>query len=84
MEGRQERLPELRDTIFAAGAHLKVTLNERDGWRDVEIVGNRAGLRALAAICSGLSDLTNEELLTPQTITTSMKTSGAPKEVRFR
>src|SRR6266404_6886531 len=32
---------------------------------EVEILGNRKGLRALAAICSGLAELTSEQLLTP-------------------
>jgi hypothetical protein len=65
MEPPQERLPEQRDTILAPGARLKVTLNERNGSRKIEIDGNRNGLRALAAICSGLAELTTEELLTP-------------------
>jgi hypothetical protein len=65
MEPPQERLPQRRDTILAPGARLKVTLNERNGARTVEIEGNRNGLQALAAICSGLAELTTEELLTP-------------------
>ena len=56
-----ERLPERRDTILARGARLRVTL--KDG--EIEIVGNRTGLNALAAICSGLAELTAEELRTP-------------------
>src|SRR5437773_8039436 len=63
--GPRERLPTRRDEISAPGARLQVTLSERDGWHTVGIAGNRLGLRALAAICSGLSDLTTEELLTP-------------------
>lgn len=63
--GPRERLPEQIDEISAPGARLRVTLSERDGWHTVEIAGNRLGLRALAAICSGLSELTTEELLTP-------------------
>jgi hypothetical protein len=60
-----ERLPERRDEICAPGARIRVTLSERDGWRTMEIAGNRLGLRALAAICAGLAELTTEELLTP-------------------
>jgi hypothetical protein len=63
--GPRQRLPELRDKICAPGARLRVTLSERDGWRTVGITGNRLGLQALAAICSGLAELTTEELLTP-------------------
>jgi hypothetical protein len=65
MEPPQERLPEGRDVILATGARLRVTINEREASRDIEIVGNRKGLRALAAICFGLADLTDHELLTP-------------------
>jgi len=62
--GPRERLPKRRDEICARGARLQVTISERDGWRTVGIAGNRLGLRALAAICSGLAELTTEELLT--------------------
>ena len=65
MESPQERLPTRRDTILTPGARLKVTLNERNGAREIEIEGNRNGLHALAAICSGLAELTTEELLSP-------------------
>ncbi len=65
MEGRQERLPGRRDAILAAGARLKVTLMEHDGHHETEIEGNRKGLQALAAICAGLAELTDEELHTP-------------------
>ena len=65
MGPRRERLPERRDEILAPGARLEVTLNERSSRREVEIKGNRKGLQALAAICSGLAELTTEELLTP-------------------
>jgi hypothetical protein len=65
MEGPRERLPERKDEIGAEGARLQVILNKRDGWRTVEITGNPLGLKALAAICSGLAELTAEELLTP-------------------
>jgi hypothetical protein len=65
MDQREPRLPERNDEILATGARLKVTLTEQDGVREIEIEGNRTGLRALAAICSGLAELTPEELLTP-------------------
>lgn len=61
----QERLPERRDEILAPGARLQVILKEGARGREVEITGNRKGLRALAAICSGLAELTQEQLLTP-------------------
>ena len=61
----QERLPERKDEIHAPGARLQITLKERSGMREVEVEGNRKGLRALAAICSGLAQLTQEQLLTP-------------------
>jgi len=61
----QERFPERRDEIVAPGARLQITLKERSGVREVEIEGNRKGLQALAAICSGLAELTSEQLLTP-------------------
>jgi hypothetical protein len=64
-DGPRERLPERRDEIDAQGARLQVSLSERDGWRTVEITGNPRGLKALAAICSGLAELSTEELLTP-------------------
>ena len=65
MEPPQERLPARRDSILVPGARLKVTLKESDGAREIQIEGNRNGLHALAAICSGLAELTTEELLTP-------------------
>ncbi len=61
----QERLPERKDEILGEGARLRVVLKERSDAREVEIVGNRKGLLALAAICSGLAELTPEQLLTP-------------------
>jgi hypothetical protein len=61
----QERLPERKHEILRAGARLKITLTERGGASEVVIVGNRPGLQALAAICSGLAELTPEQLLTP-------------------
>jgi len=61
MEPPHERLANRRDTILAHGARLKVTL--KDG--EIEIKGNRTGLNALAAVCSGLAELTAEELRTP-------------------
>ena len=62
MDERHERLPEHRDAILAAGARLSVVVKERG---EIEIAGNRIGLRALAAICAGLAALTAEELETP-------------------
>jgi hypothetical protein len=62
MEPR-ERLPKRREEILARGARLQIILNEHN--REVEIKGNREGLQALAAICSGLAQLTTEELRTP-------------------
>ena len=56
-----ERLPERRDTSLARGARLEITLKEGG----IEINGNRKGLNALAAICSGLAELTAEDLRTP-------------------
>jgi hypothetical protein len=61
----QERLPERKDEILAPGARLHVVLNEQMGMVGVEIIGNRKGLLSLAAICSGLAELTQEQLLTP-------------------
>ena len=61
----QERLPERKHEILRRGARLQVTLKERSGTHEVEIVGNRIGLQALAAICSGLAELTPDQLLTP-------------------
>ena len=63
--GRKERLPEHTNKIQAEGARLKVILEERRGTREMQIIGNRKGLRALAAICFGLAELTDDELLTP-------------------
>ena len=63
MEGRRPRLPERDDTILASGARLKVVL--KGNGSKVEIEGNRSGLKALASICSGLAELTTDELLTP-------------------
>ena len=62
MDQRQRRLPGDSDRILAAGARLSVTANDRG---EVAILGNRAGLRALAAICTGLADLSDEDLRTP-------------------
>ena len=61
----QERLPERKDEILASGARLQITLKERGGTHELQIEGNRKGLKSLAAICSGLADLTHEQLLTP-------------------
>ncbi len=61
----QERLPERKHEILAPGARLQIILRENAGTHEVEIKGNRKGLQALAAICSGLAELTPEQLLTP-------------------
>lgn len=61
MSQPQKRLPGVSRN---QNAHLKVRLNESRGI-DIEIIGNRDGLRALAAICSGLADLSDEQLNTP-------------------
>jgi hypothetical protein len=52
------RLPERDAEILAVGSKLKFVLNEKG---EVAILGNRLGLRALAAICSGLSEATEED-----------------------
>jgi hypothetical protein len=65
MGGPYERLPERRGEILARGARLRVDLKEHSGEREVVIMGNRKGLLALAAICSGLAELSPEQLLTP-------------------
>jgi hypothetical protein len=65
MEPPRERLPERGSEILVSDARLKITLNERGGTHEVSIEGNRNGLQALAAICSGLAELTTEELRTP-------------------
>jgi hypothetical protein len=49
----KERLPEKKSEILAAGRKLKFILNKQG---ELEVLGNRAGLKALAAICSGLSE----------------------------
>lgn len=52
------RLPERSAEILAAGSKLKFILNEKG---ELIISGNRLGLRALAAICSGLSEATEDD-----------------------
>jgi hypothetical protein len=47
------RLSEKDSEILATGSKLKFVLNEKG---ELEILGNRLGLKALAAICSGLAD----------------------------
>ena len=49
----RRRLPEKDSEILAAESRLKFIFNEK---RELEILGNRLGLKALAAICSGLSE----------------------------
>jgi hypothetical protein len=53
MPGPMERLPDRKAEILAEGSKLKFILNSRG---ELEIHGNRKGLGALAAICSGLSE----------------------------
>ena len=62
MDERHERFPLKRDSILLPGARLSVNLNARG---EIEVVGNRKGLRALGTICGELADLTPEELETP-------------------
>ena len=52
------RLPERDAEILAPGSKLKFVLNEKG---ELKISGNRLGLRALAAICSGLSEAAEGE-----------------------
>ena len=59
------RLHDRSDEIYAPSGRLMVAISERDGWQEIGIAGNRIGLKALAAICSDLAELTDEELLTP-------------------
>jgi hypothetical protein len=47
------RLPERDSEILAPGSKLKFVLDEKG---ELTILGNRLGLKALAAICSGLSE----------------------------
>lgn len=61
----QERLPGSKNEILAQGARLRVSLNQPAGAHEIEITGNRKGLKALAAICTGLAELTPEELRIP-------------------
>ena len=83
MEPPQERLPDRRDTILATGAHLMVTLKERNGTAEIEIQGNQPGLQALAAICAGLAELTSGNSLLRQTTTTWTRPSGALRRDRL-
>jgi hypothetical protein len=54
----KERLPQKNSEILAAGSKLKFSLNEK---RELMVVGNRLGLKALAAICSGLSEASDND-----------------------
>jgi hypothetical protein len=66
MSQPQERLPNRKNEINTPGRRLKVTLKQsRDGPPEIDIVGNRAGLRSLAAVCAGLAEQTDEQLITP-------------------
>ena len=58
MSGPSERLPERKTEILVEGAKLKFVLNARN---ELEILGNRKGLGALAAICSGLSESAKDD-----------------------
>jgi hypothetical protein len=53
MSGPRPRLPERSAEIYAKGSKLKFVLNEKG---ELEILGNKNGLKALAAICTGLSE----------------------------
>jgi hypothetical protein len=58
MSGPMERLPEKKSEIHPEGAKLKFVLNAAG---ELEILGNRTGLKALAAICSGLGESTRDD-----------------------
>jgi hypothetical protein len=51
-------LPERRSEILAKGGKLKFVVN---GQGELEILGNRIGLGALAAIFSGLSESATDD-----------------------
>ena len=51
----QPRLPARNSEILATGSKLKFVLNEKG---ELDILGNRLGLKALASICLGLSEST--------------------------
>jgi hypothetical protein len=66
MSQPEERLPNRKSEINTPGARLRVMLKGgRDGSPELDILGNRAGLRALAAICAGLAELADEQLASP-------------------
>jgi len=65
MESPHPRFPERTDEISDQSARLKISLKEKGGTSEIEIKGNRKGLRSLAAICSGLAELASEDLRTP-------------------
>ena len=65
MDGPRPRLPERSHLIHAKGARIKVVIFQRQGVPEIEIVGNRLGMRSLAQICQGLSELPDEDLKTP-------------------
>ena len=52
------RLPERNSEILARGSKLKFVLDEKG---ELMILGKRLGLKALAAICSGLSESAQHE-----------------------
>jgi len=58
MELPKERLPEKRSEALREGAKLKFVLNAEG---ELDILGNREGLGALAAICSGLGESATDD-----------------------
>jgi hypothetical protein len=58
MELPKERLPEKRSEILREGAKLRFVFNAEG---EFQILGNRDGLGALAAICSGLCESATDD-----------------------
>ncbi len=52
MEGPRPVLPNVKEEIWPDGAKVKFILTESG---EIEVFGNRSGLKALAVICSELS-----------------------------
>lgn len=50
-------MPNREDKFHPEGARIKVTMSKKG---EVEIVGNRLGLKALSDICSALSESVGE------------------------
>jgi hypothetical protein len=66
MSQPEERFPGRRNVSRPPGGRLHIKMSHaRDGAPELEIIGNRDGLRGLAAICSGLAELSDAQLLTP-------------------